>query len=283
MDFFRGRVAIVTGAASGIGLALSRALVAEGARVVMTDIDAERLEAAAGGLDEVVTHVLDVTDAAAVATVVRETHTRFESVDYLFNNAGVGVFGETEEFTIEDWCRVLDVNLRGVVHGVAAAYPLMIAQGHGHIVNTASVAGLCPSPGLVAYATSKHAVVGLSVSLRDEAHDHGVRVSVVCPGLIDTPIFQSAKSIDMDMDVSLELLRKSGVRPYPAVRCARDILRGVRANRAIIRVTWFARFAAWIYRHFPYMIRWSNRITVRLHRARQAAARQEGQEHAPGG
>jgi NAD(P)-dependent dehydrogenase (short-subunit alcohol dehydrogenase family) len=280
VSVFRGRVAIVTGAASGIGLALSRALVAEGAHVVMVDIDAGRLEEAAAGLrdgpGEAVTSALDVADAEAVAAVIHETHARQGALDYLFNNAGIGVFGETENIALADWNRLLDINLRGVVHGVVAAYPLMIAQGRGHIVNTASMAGLCPSPGLVAYAASKHAVVGLSTSLRGEAHDHGVRVSAVCPGLISTGIFEAAKTPDMDMDASLELMRRAGIRPYPAERCARDILRGVRANRAIIHVTWFSRVASWCYRHFPRLLEWGNRLVVRRHRALQAAVRKKG-------
>ena len=273
MKFFAGRVAIVTGAASGIGRALCHALSGAGARVVMADIDTAGLEEAASGLGDVVRVPLDVTDATAVAAVVEDTVARHGRLDYIFNNAGIGIFGETEQMAVEDWDRLLDVNVRGVVHGVMAAYPLMVAQGAGHIVNTASIAGLIPSPNLVAYAATKHAVVGLSTALRAEARDHGVRVSVVCPGLIKTPIFESAKVVDMDMQVSLDLMHASGLRPYPPERCARDILRGVRANRSVILVTGFARMAAWTYRHFPWLIEWINRFTVRRHRAQQAAAR----------
>jgi NAD(P)-dependent dehydrogenase (short-subunit alcohol dehydrogenase family) len=106
----------------------------------------------------------------------------------MFNNAGIGIGGPVREYQIEDWYSVLDVNLRGVVNGVQAAYPLMLRQGFGHIVNTASMAGLMPAPGTVSYAASKFGVVGLSTSLRVEAAAAGVRVSVLCPGVVRTPI-----------------------------------------------------------------------------------------------
>jgi len=104
----------------------------------------------------------------------------------MVNNAGIGVGGEASELTLAHWERVIDVNLRGVIHGVHAAYPVMIAQRSGHIVNTASLAGLMPSPWLTPYAMTKHAVVGLTLSLRAKAAAHGVRVTAVCPGVVDT-------------------------------------------------------------------------------------------------
>ena len=186
---FEGTGALVTGAASGIGLALSRALVRRGARVWMTDIDGSAVEAAAAAVGGGArAGRLDVRDAPAfrdaVAAVVRDAG----RIGWLFNNAGIGVGGPTESVTLDAWNAAIDVNLRGVVNGVAAAYPTMVAQRCGHIVNTASTAGLLPVPLLVPYATTKHAVVGLSTSLRIEAAAHGVRVSALCPGPVDTPL-----------------------------------------------------------------------------------------------
>jgi NAD(P)-dependent dehydrogenase (short-subunit alcohol dehydrogenase family) len=125
---------------------------------------------------------VDVTDFTAVEKLVQETVARMGRLDYIFNNAGIGIGGNVKNFGIEDWNQMMDVNLRGVINGVQAAHKVMITQGFGHIVNTASLAGLMPSPGNVAYATTKYAVVGLSKSLRAESAHFGIRVSVLCPG-----------------------------------------------------------------------------------------------------
>ena len=109
-------------------------------------------------------------------------------IDYLFNNAGIGVGGEVDSYTLDDWNDVFDVNLRGVVHGIQAVYPIMIKQRSGHIVNTASMAGLITTVSQASYAATKHAVVALSKTLRLEAERHGVQVSVLCPGVVRTPI-----------------------------------------------------------------------------------------------
>ena len=130
---------------------------------------------------------LDVTDFPAMNRLVQNTFQSAGRLDYVFNIAGIGIVGEARYYELEDWYRVLDVNLRGVVHGVQAAYPIMLRQGFGHIVNMASAAGLWPSPFVVSYCASKHAVVGLSTSLRIEAAAAGIRVSVLCPGAVRTP------------------------------------------------------------------------------------------------
>ncbi len=171
---FQGKVAIVTGAASGIGEALSGALARRGATVVLADIDEAGAKGSADALavgppGRVSAVALDVTDAEAVASLVERTAQDHGHLDFLFNNAGIGIAGPVSELTLAHWNRAIDVNLRGVVHGVVAAYPVMIRQGHGHIVNTASLAGLLPSPMLTPYGMTKHGVVGLSESLRMEA------------------------------------------------------------------------------------------------------------------
>jgi NAD(P)-dependent dehydrogenase (short-subunit alcohol dehydrogenase family) len=250
------RVAIVTGGASGIGRALSAALVARGDRVVLADLDgaaaedvAERLRA--GGPGTATAAAVDVRDAGAVTALVTGTAERHGRLDLLFNNAGLGIGGPTEELSPAHWDRTLDVNLRGVLHGVQAAYPLMLRQGHGHIVNTASLAGLLPMPGSAPYATTKWAVVGLSLSLRAEGAARGVRVSVVCPGGVDTPILDKGMPADLPRVPSVEgidtravITRASGGRLYSADALAADVLRGVDRNRPLIvaprqaRVMW---------------------------------------------
>jgi NAD(P)-dependent dehydrogenase (short-subunit alcohol dehydrogenase family) len=252
---FEGQVAVVTGAASGIGLALSGALARRGAVVVLTDIDGAAVKAAADDIGtrtgaRVTGLTLDVTDADAVAAVITGVHREHGHLDLLFNNAGVCIWGLMEDQSLAHWNRVLDVNVGGVLHGIAAAYPLMIDQGHGHIVNTASLAGLVLGPMLISYAMTKHAVVGLSVSLRGEAAAHGVRVSVVCPGLIETPLLDKANPTDLPPVARVpdgrRLLSRSMGTPYPAAALAEDVLAGVARNRAYIvtprraRLTWAA-------------------------------------------
>jgi NAD(P)-dependent dehydrogenase (short-subunit alcohol dehydrogenase family) len=240
------RVAIVTGGASGIGRALGAALVRRGDQVVLADVEgaaaeevAEQLTALGPGAASAA--AVDVRNAAAVAALVADTAARHGRLDLLFNNAGLGIGGPVEELALAHWDRVIDVNLRGVVHGVHAAYPVMLRQGFGHIINTASLAGLLPTPGSAPYGTTKWAVVGLSLSLRGEAAPHGVRVSVVCPGGVDTPILDKGMPPDLPRVPTAEatdtrevITRMSGGHLYSADALAADVLHGVDHNRALI-------------------------------------------------
>ena len=259
---FQGKVAIVTGAASGIGKALSGALARRGATVVLADIDEAGAKAAAddiaaGPPGRASGVALDVTDADAVATLVERTARDHGHLDLLFNNAGIGIVGPVRELTLAHWNRAIDVNLRGVVHGVVAAYPVMIRQGRGHIVNTASLAGLLPSPMLTPYGMTKHGVVGLSTSLRMEAAAHGVRVSVVCPGVIDTPLLDKGNPPDLpqvDVPSARRLLTKMIGGPYPASSLAEDVLDALARNRPIIVTPRHARIPWRVYRLSPRLI-----------------------------
>ena len=149
----------------------------------------------------------------------------------MFNNAGIAILGEERDVSLDDWRRVLDVDLYGVVHGVRAAYPIMVKQGAGHIVNTASLAGLVPAPGEASYAAAKFGVVGLSYTLRVEGAALGVKVSVVCPGFIDTPILTVSP-----IRYATDRARMMALAPTPMApeECAETILRGVEKNRATI-------------------------------------------------
>jgi NAD(P)-dependent dehydrogenase (short-subunit alcohol dehydrogenase family) len=264
---FEGKVAIVTGAASGIGKALATELVDRGATVVVADIAgdasasvAEQLARRSGGAGapRAITAALDVTDAAAVNQLVGRTAADHGGLDLLFNNAGIGVGGEVRELSAAHWRRVIDVNLWSVINGVNAAYPLMIAQGRGHIVNTASLSGLLPSPMLVPYSTTKHAVVGLSVGLRMEADAHGVRVTVVCPGVIETPLLDKPIPEDLPPVASMPNLRSMLTSlvgtPYPVASLASDVLDGVALNRPIIVTPFHARRAWALYRISPRLL-----------------------------
>jgi NAD(P)-dependent dehydrogenase (short-subunit alcohol dehydrogenase family) len=194
---YRGQVVIVTGGASGIGAALGRQMARAGAHVVLADRQLDLAEQVADSIrskgGSAAATTVDVRDVAAMTHVVSDTVGRHGAVNFFFNNAGIGVGGEVEHYQARDWDDVFDVNLRGVAYGIQAVYPVMIRQGSGHIINTASVAGLFPTPGETSYCASKYAVVGLSKSLRIEAKRHNVRVSALCPGAIRTPILTGGK------------------------------------------------------------------------------------------
>jgi NAD(P)-dependent dehydrogenase (short-subunit alcohol dehydrogenase family) len=231
---FAGQQAIVTGAGSGIGAALCRTLANAGASVVCTDIDGDAAERTAATLGAAARSArLDVTDAAAVQSAVDEVVERTGRLDLMFNNAGIVWGGDTELLTLEQWNAIIDVNIRGVVHGIAAAYPVMLRQGHGHIVNTASMAGLTPAGQITSYVMTKHAVVGLSLALRSEAISRGVGVLVVCPSAVETPILdKGAVGGFVGRDY---FLQAQGVKTaYDPDQLARDTLRAIERNKAIL-------------------------------------------------
>ncbi len=263
------QVALVTGGGSGIGAALAKLLAARGVRVVVTDVDEGRATAiaeAVGGRAQ----LLDVTDAAAFEAVVDEIYETEGRLDDLFNNAGVGLAGLVVDLTTEDWRSVVEVNLWGVVNGIHAVYPRMVAAGRGAIVNTASGAGLCPRPGMTPYATTKHAVVGLTTSLRPEAALHGVQVNTFCPGYIATDIVRATRFVGVDGEGMME---KVPIRPMTAERCAQIALRGVDRNRAVIPVSFYVWLDWLIFRLSPRLSVW-----IAGFRARQFAAHRKGAE-----
>lgn len=240
------RTAIVTGGGSGIGAALTRALAADGVHVVCADIDLASAQAVASSVNApgiVDARLLDVTSAGAVQRLVDDVVATHGRLDLMFNNAGITFLGNTEDLTLEQWNAIIDVNIRGVVHGVHAAYPVMIGQGSGHIVNTASMGGLMAAGLMTSYVATKHAVVGLSLALRTEAAAHGVGVTVVCPAAVDTPILDKGEIGSFrGRDFYLEGQRIK--HPVDPDLLARRILEAVAADRALVveprqaRVAW---------------------------------------------
>lgn len=250
--------AIVTGAGSGIGAALCRALATTGVDVLCTDIDEEAAATAASiGARS---RRLDVTDAAAVQAAVDDVLARTGSLDLMFNNAGITWGGDTELLTLEQWNTIIDVNIRGVVHGIAAAYPVMIRQGHGHIVNTASMAGLAATGRITSYVMTKHAIVGLSLALRTEAAGHGIGVLALCPTAVETPILDKGW---LDGGSGREFYRKGqgSKHFYSADKLAQDTLRAIASNRALL-VRPRQAYAAWLFaRLAPGLL---NRLSIRF-------------------
>lgn len=230
-----GKVAIITGSAGGLGRAIAEEMSARGCYLLLADINTEMLDEAASRLRaagaQFDAKTIDVRSAAQVEALVEGARRQLGRIDYVFNNAGINLCAELRDTTLDDWNVLIDTNLRGVVHGVHSAYPIMREQGFGHIVNTASVAGLVPAAAEGAYAATKHAVVGLSSALRIEAEAFGVQVSVVCPGLIQTPILDSTKYVTFDREV---IVKVSPEKPMNPRRAARLVLRGVDRNHFLI-------------------------------------------------
>lgn len=249
MSSFQDKVCIITGGASGIGKALAARLAKAGAIVAVADIDgggAAKVAAALGGRASAET--VDVSQSASVQGLIDGVLARHGRIDYLFNNAGIGSVMELRDAPLAEWRRVLEINLFGVIHGVHAGYPVMIRQGFGHIVNTASGFGLAPGPMFGAYVTSKFAVVGLSEVLRQEAAALGVKVSVVCPGFIRTPILDCGAPSGIDTEA---VLAKIPVKVIDADTAAARILDGVARNKGIIAFPFYVRLLTLLYRLAP--------------------------------
>ncbi|MDT5347738.1 MAG: hypothetical protein QOH91_1025 [Mycobacterium sp.] len=234
-----GKIAFVTGGASGIGAALATKLADGGAEVWIADRQVDLAQELAQRLSSggAKAHAieLDVRSYSSFEHAVAEAEQQSGRIDYLFNNAGIGIGGEVDSYTLDDWNDVFDVNLRGVVHGIQAVYPIMIRQRSGHIVNTASLAGLVAAPASASYTATKHAVVGISKVLRVEAARHGVQVSVLCPGAIRTPILTFGKYGRYN-GVSDEQMLKfwEPFRPMAPEKFAERALRAVLRGDAII-------------------------------------------------
>ena len=251
MKTFKDRVAVVRGAASGIGLALAERFAAEGMKIVMADIEATALATAEAALRRKASAVLavkvDVARPEDVERLARETYAAFGAAHVLCNNAGVAVIGAAHEHSLADWQWVINVNLWGVIHGVRAFLPRMLAGGdEGHIVNTASMAGLTTAPFMSVYDVTKHGVVALSESMYKELRlaSAPIGVSVVCPGLIDTNIMRSSRNRPPELaeegkagpvaQTFGQALSDRLAGGYPPSEVAAQVMAGIREDRFYI-------------------------------------------------
>ncbi|MFJ9633104.1 SDR family oxidoreductase [Streptomyces sp. NPDC101175] len=262
---FGGQLVLVTGAGSGIGRATAFAFAEAGARVVAVDRDAESAARTAElarliGAPEAWAEAVDVSDGPAMEKLAAKVAGEYGVVDVLVNNAGIGLSGSFFDTTPEDWKKVLDVNLWGVIHGCRLFGKQMAERGQGgHIVNTASAAAFQPSKALPAYSTSKAAVLMLSECLRAELSGQGIGVSAICPGLVNTNITSTAHFAGVDADEERRRQKRSarlyGLRNYPPEKVADAILRAVVRDQAVVPVTPEARGAHLLSRFAPRALR----------------------------
>ncbi|WP_030665344.1 SDR family oxidoreductase [Streptomyces rimosus] len=264
-DRFGGQLVLITGAASGIGRATAFAFAEAGARVIAVDRDAEGVARTADlarlvGAPQAWAETVDVSDEAAMEKLADKVAAEYGTVDVLINNAGIAVSGPFLSTTTEDWKKVLDVNLWGVVHGCRLFGKQMAERGQGgHIVNTSSGAAFQPSRVLSAYGASKAAVLMLSECLRAELAGQGIGVTAVCPGIVNTNITSTARftgvSADEEKRRQAKVSRVYGLRNYPPEKVAAAILRAVARNEAVVPVTPESRGAYLMSRFAPRALR----------------------------
>lgn len=260
-ETFNNKIAIVTGAASGLGMGFAKEIGKAGGTVIAADVNLEGVQKtvdAIGGNAEA--HQLDVRDSAAVTKLVDDTVAKHGRIDFIFNNAGIAVQGYVEEIPVEDWDAIIDINLKGVAYGTSAAYKHMVKQGHGHIVNTASLAGLTPAPLLVPYSTVKFGVVGMCDSLRVEATPKGIDVTALCPGFIESGIYENARSTGFDNMKAKESI-PGGVVPLDVG--VKKLLDGVVKKKRVVTLPWHAHLLILGYKLTPnFSIKISSRLAA---------------------
>jgi NAD(P)-dependent dehydrogenase (short-subunit alcohol dehydrogenase family) len=258
-----GKTALVTGAASGIGRATALAFARRGADLMICDIDEAGLASCADairGLGRAVrAERVDVSSAEQMAAFASSVHARLEAVDILMNNAGVAIGGAFLDTSLADWEWILGINLRGVIHGCHDFIPNMVRRGRGgHVINVSSAAGYSASSAFAAYNATKFGVLGLSEALWEELRPHGIGVTAVCPGLIDTPITRSARLVGV-MDkpaIREQMVRGYQRRGYGPERVAAHILKAVQRDRLVAPISPEAWALYYGKRFAPWALRW---------------------------
>jgi NAD(P)-dependent dehydrogenase (short-subunit alcohol dehydrogenase family) len=273
-EVFRNKIVIVTGGGMGLGRALCEQLARRGATVIVADIKGDAATQVAdhikqnGGNAKAVQ--IDISKREDTANLIESTAADFGRLDYIFNNAVLVIGGDARDISLEQWERALGVDLLGVVYGSVAAYRVMAKQGHGHIVNVSSASGLVPQPGNTPYCTSKWGIVGLSLSLRFEGADLGVKVSCVCPGDMKTDIYENmtVMNLKVSRDEVVRISRRSHflMPQWSAEEAAHEILRGVTRNKALIVFPAVVRFIWRLYRALPAVIYWISIRRMRIFR-----------------
>ena len=240
---FKDKVVVITGSASGIGRATALAFAQRGALLSLADVNEKGLievkrEAEAGGCGEARIEKVDVSDPEQVKLFRDNTYANFGRVDVLINNAGVGIGGRFEDMSLDDLEWVMGINLWGVLYGCHFFYPRMIADGGGHIINTASGAAVAPLPSMTAYSCTKGGVLRFSESLRAEAALHNIGVSAICPGFVRTNITKTSRAVTKADELAKQRVDKFYAwRNYPPSKVATAIVKAVERNTGVVIVS----------------------------------------------
>jgi len=261
-----GKTALVTGAASGIGRATALALAKRDADLFLCDIDEAGLAETERRVRDLGREVLcrrvDVASREEMSAFADAVHERVPAVDILVNNAGVAIAGGFLHTSLDDWDWIVGINLTGVVHGCHFFAPRMVERGlGGHIVNVASLAAFVASETLAVYSVTKFGVLGLSEALRDELARHGIGVTAVCPGVIDTPITNNARMRGPVMDrpeARSQMIDAYRRRNYGPDRVAANILKAIARNRAVAPISAESWISYYLKRFTPALVRWLN-------------------------
>ena len=257
-SYYNKKVCVVTGAASGIGAALCEQLVQCGAVVIAIDIDEKGLEKLVVKGKASTSIIADVTNFKAMQGAAKQLFVEFGSIDLWFNNVGIAMVGELHQVPPKQFDQIIDVNLRGQLNGIYAVYSHMVEQGDGQIVNVGSIAGVLPSPFQIPYVTSKYALTGLTLALRMEARGLNIKVNLVCPGGVDTDIWESARVTESPIKSPEELKSLFFWRPklLSSNNAAVRILRGVKKDHPIIFTDKYTKTFWFINRLFPKFWLW---------------------------
>ncbi|MBI4516163.1 MAG: SDR family NAD(P)-dependent oxidoreductase [Deltaproteobacteria bacterium] len=261
-----GKMVLVTGAASGIGKATALACARRGASLAICDVNESALAETERELRalgrEVLARRVDVASRHDLHEFAAAVHAQVEAVDILMNNAGVALGGGFMDTSLEDWDWIVGINQWGVIHGCHFFVPAMVKRGRGgHVINVSSTAGFVAAEALLAYSTTKFAVLGLSEALRDELYRDHIGVTAVCPGVINTPITQSARlrGIQAGPEARERMIALFRRRNYPPERVAENLLKAVQRNRAVAPISPEAWFAYYTKRLAPWLVAWMNR------------------------
>lgn len=239
MKKLKGKMVMITGAASGIGRACAKEFAREGSNLLLTDINGQSLEEAAEECRaigaKVTTLVADISKQTEIDRLAREALEKVGNIDLLYNNAGVMYLGPAKNMSMEDWNWIVDINMWGPVRLTHALLPHFLQRKSGHIVTTASMAGIVGIPGLAAYSLTKFAMVGFSEALRAELAGEGINVSVVCPHVVESGITETGHYASSAAEKTAKKGMASGM-PYPTHKAAKDILAGIKKNQGIIPI-----------------------------------------------
>jgi len=258
MKILENKVAIVTGGASGIGKSICIYLARSGSHVIIADKNYENAQetkvfiTSFGGNAKAV--CVDVSNVQDIKYLIHNTYKEYGQIDYLFNNAGIGINGEFQDMNLDHWKQIMQVNFWGVVYGCYYVYPIMMKQGFGQIINTASLAGLFPGGLLTAYTASKHAVVGFSLSLRMEAKQYGIKVNALCPGYIRTNAQKSGLVVSEYLKAEKNIEMEANMKFLTAEDCINQIMKGVKKNKGIIISPYKHKIYWWLHRVSPEFI-----------------------------